>query len=303
MPPESRCGRSRSSQHEAGGTDTADPLGGSFFIEELTDELESRALELIDRVEELGGAVAAVEAGFVQGEIEEAAYRYSQQVETGERIVVGVNRFEEDDGEQIEIHRLDPEIERRQLERTAARARRAECRRGRGRARRGPRRGRRRRQPPAAYARGAAWRCTIGEICKCSARSGARTTPSGPDPQRCGSCSSRRCTRGRPTPTSVFRRPDGARARRPRPRDRARGARPARRREAALPALRRDARAARGLEPDVLYAHFLVPAGLARRSRPARRWSSPRTARTSRTSGRAPASGASPGRSSAAPPQ
>jgi methylmalonyl-CoA mutase, N-terminal domain len=106
-------------QHEAGGTDTADPLGGSFFIEELTDELEARALELIDHIEELGGAVAAVEAGFVQGEIEEAAYRYSQQVEGNERVVVGVNRFEEADGEQIEIHHLDPEIERRQLERTA----------------------------------------------------------------------------------------------------------------------------------------------------------------------------------------
>src|SRR5262245_45165572 len=106
-------------QNEAGGTDTADPLGGSFFIEELTDELEARALELIDRVEELGGAVAAVEAGFVQSEIEEAAYRYSQQVESGERVVVGVNRFEEDEGEQIEIHHLDPEIERRQLDRTA----------------------------------------------------------------------------------------------------------------------------------------------------------------------------------------
>jgi methylmalonyl-CoA mutase N-terminal domain/subunit len=106
-------------QNEAGGTDTADPLAGSFFIEELTDELEARALEQIDRVEELGGAVAAVEAGFVQGEIDEAAYRYSQQVESGERVVVGVNRFEEDEGEQIQIHHLDPEIERRQLERTA----------------------------------------------------------------------------------------------------------------------------------------------------------------------------------------
>jgi methylmalonyl-CoA mutase, N-terminal domain len=106
-------------QHEAGGTDTADPLGGAYFLEALTDELEARALELIDRVEELGGAVAAVEAGFVQGEIEEAAYRYTAQVEAGERVVVGVNRFEEAEPAQIELHRLDPEIERRQLERTA----------------------------------------------------------------------------------------------------------------------------------------------------------------------------------------
>ena len=105
-------------QHEAGGTDTADPLGGAYFLEALTDELEARALELIDRVEETGGAVAAIEAGFVQQEIEEAAYRYSSQVESGERVVVGVNSFAEGEEERIELHRLDPEIERRQLART-----------------------------------------------------------------------------------------------------------------------------------------------------------------------------------------
>src|SRR4029453_5775500 len=101
------------------GTDTADPLGGAYFVEALTDELEARALDLVNRVEELGGAVAGIEEGFVQREIEEAAYRYSAQVESGERVVVGVNRFEEGEPEQIELHRLDPEIERRQLARTA----------------------------------------------------------------------------------------------------------------------------------------------------------------------------------------
>jgi methylmalonyl-CoA mutase N-terminal domain/subunit len=106
--------------HEAGGTDTADPFGGSYFIESLTDELEARARELIARVDELGGAVAAVEQGFVQGEIDEAAFRYSQQVESGEQVIVGVNRYEEDEPEQIELHRIDPEAERRQLERTAS---------------------------------------------------------------------------------------------------------------------------------------------------------------------------------------
>src|SRR5436189_496277 len=105
--------------HEAGGTDTADPLGGAYFIEALTEELEARAWELIRRVDELGGAVAAVEQGFVQREIEEAAYRYTRQLEAGERVIVGVNRFEEDESEPIELHRLDPEAERRQLERTA----------------------------------------------------------------------------------------------------------------------------------------------------------------------------------------
>jgi methylmalonyl-CoA mutase N-terminal domain/subunit len=105
--------------HEAGGTDTADPLGGAWFLEALTDELEARARELIERVDELGGAVAAIEQGFVQEEIDAASYRYQQEVEAGERVVVGVNRFEEDEGERIELHQLDPDAERRQLERTA----------------------------------------------------------------------------------------------------------------------------------------------------------------------------------------
>ena len=105
--------------HEAGGTDTADPLAGSYFIEALTDELEAKAWELIQRVDELGGAVAAVEHGFVQEEIEQAAFRWQQEVEAGERVIVGVNRFTEGDEESIELHRLDPAAERRQLERTA----------------------------------------------------------------------------------------------------------------------------------------------------------------------------------------
>ena len=105
---------------EGGATDTADPLGGAYFIEALTHELEERALELIERIEELGGAVAAVDSGFVQGEIEEAAFRYAQEVESGERVIVGVNRFREEQAEAaIELQRIDPEIERRQLERTA----------------------------------------------------------------------------------------------------------------------------------------------------------------------------------------
>ena len=105
--------------HEAGGTDTADPLGGSYFIEALTDELEVKAWELIERVDDLGGAVAAVEQGFVQDEIEQAAFRWQQEVEAGERVIVGVNRFTEGDEEPIELHRIDPAAEKRQLERTA----------------------------------------------------------------------------------------------------------------------------------------------------------------------------------------
>jgi methylmalonyl-CoA mutase N-terminal domain/subunit len=105
--------------HEAGGTDTADPFGGSYFIEALTDELEAKAWELIERIDELGGAVSAVEQGFVQGEIEQAAFRWQQEVESGERVIVGVNRFTEGEEEQIELHHLDPAAEQRQLERTA----------------------------------------------------------------------------------------------------------------------------------------------------------------------------------------
>jgi methylmalonyl-CoA mutase N-terminal domain/subunit len=105
--------------HEAGGTDTADPLGGAYFVEALTDELEQRAWELIEHVDELGGAVAAIEQGFVQDEIEQAAFEHQRQVERGERVIVGVNRFVEDEREPIELHRIDAEAERRQLERTA----------------------------------------------------------------------------------------------------------------------------------------------------------------------------------------
>jgi methylmalonyl-CoA mutase, N-terminal domain len=151
--------------HEAGGTDTADPLGGAYFLETLTRELEKKASELIEQVDELGGAVAAIEAGFVQGEVEEAAFRWQQEVESGARVIVGVNRFAEHEQEPIELHRLDPEIERRQLERTArvrgereptaAEAALGEVRRAAG--------GTENLLPPMREALRA--RCTIGEIC------------------------------------------------------------------------------------------------------------------------------------------
>ena len=104
--------------HEAGGTDTADPLGGAYFIEALTDDLAAKAWELIEGIDELGGAVAAIEQGFVQDEIEQAAFRWQQEVEAGERVIVGVNRFTEGNEEAIELHRLDPAVEQRQIERT-----------------------------------------------------------------------------------------------------------------------------------------------------------------------------------------
>ncbi len=111
--------------HEAGTTSTADPLGGAWYVEALTDELETKAAELIAKIDELGGAVAAIEAGWIQRQIEESAFRWQQEVERGDRVIVGVNRYAQDEPARIELHRLDPAIERAQRERTQSlRARR-----------------------------------------------------------------------------------------------------------------------------------------------------------------------------------
>jgi methylmalonyl-CoA mutase N-terminal domain/subunit len=105
--------------HETGVVSTADPLGGSYYLEALTGELEERALELIEQVDDRGGAVAAIEVGWVQGEIEAAAFRHQQEVESGERVIVGVNRYTDAGDQEVELQRIDPAAERRQLERTA----------------------------------------------------------------------------------------------------------------------------------------------------------------------------------------
>jgi methylmalonyl-CoA mutase, N-terminal domain len=151
---------------EAGTTETADPLGGSYYIESLTDELEARAWELIERVDDAGGAVPAVESGFVQEEIERAAFEFQQQVESGDRVIVGVNRFHEDEAERIELLRIDPAAERRQLERTAAvRAERnADEAAAASAAVREAARGEANLLPPMREALRA--RCTVGEICE-----------------------------------------------------------------------------------------------------------------------------------------
>jgi methylmalonyl-CoA mutase, N-terminal domain len=104
---------------ESGVVDTADPLGGSWFIESLTDELEERAQALLSQVDEMGGAVEAIETGWMKREIEESAYRIAQTTESGERVVVGVNRFTEEAGEGAEVYQLDPELQERQWERLA----------------------------------------------------------------------------------------------------------------------------------------------------------------------------------------
>jgi len=103
--------------NESGITDHVDPLAGSEVVEEITDRLETEVWEYLDKVDELGGAVAAIEGNYFQNEIGRSAYHYQQQVETGECTIVGVNRFETDENLEPEILALDEEAAQRQLER------------------------------------------------------------------------------------------------------------------------------------------------------------------------------------------
>ncbi|HEY7983514.1 MAG TPA: methylmalonyl-CoA mutase family protein [Ktedonobacterales bacterium] len=100
--------------YETGVADTIDPLAGSYFVEALTDELERRAWEYITKVDDLGGSVRAIELGYIQREIEDAAYRYQRELEEQQRIVVGVNRFQVADETRPDLLRVDPELGRRQ---------------------------------------------------------------------------------------------------------------------------------------------------------------------------------------------
>ncbi|MFF5144616.1 methylmalonyl-CoA mutase [Streptomyces sp. NPDC013157] len=105
--------------YETDVTATVDPFAGSYAVERMTDDVEAAALALMRRVEDLGGAVAAIEHGFQKGEIERNAYRIAQETDAGERVVVGVNRFRLDEEEPYEPLRVDPAIEARQAERLA----------------------------------------------------------------------------------------------------------------------------------------------------------------------------------------
>ena len=98
--------------YETGVPEAVDPLAGSYYVETLTDELEAEAHELMQQVEDLGGSVKAIEAGFIQEEIEEAAYRFQQAVEQGERVIVGVNRFGLERETPVPIQEIDPEVQR-----------------------------------------------------------------------------------------------------------------------------------------------------------------------------------------------
>jgi methylmalonyl-CoA mutase N-terminal domain/subunit len=103
---------------EAGGTATADPLGGSYYIEALTDELAAEARGLIGEIDRMGGAVAAVESGWVQEAIEQSAFEHHRRVQSGDDVIVGVNRYQSGESEPIELQRIDPGSEHRQVERT-----------------------------------------------------------------------------------------------------------------------------------------------------------------------------------------
>jgi methylmalonyl-CoA mutase N-terminal domain/subunit len=105
--------------HECGVTAAADPLGGSYFLEELTDRVEAEALDYIRRIDQMGGMIAAIERGFPQGEIADASYRYQKQVEEGSRVIVGVNAFEQEEEESIELLQIDEAAEQRQVEKLA----------------------------------------------------------------------------------------------------------------------------------------------------------------------------------------
>jgi methylmalonyl-CoA mutase N-terminal domain/subunit len=103
--------------YESGVTDTVDPLGGSYYIEGLTKEIFDRALAYIDKIDELGGAVSAIEKGFIQREIQESAYRYQREIEREERVVVGVNRFQVEEEAPKDLLRVDPAVRLAQTER------------------------------------------------------------------------------------------------------------------------------------------------------------------------------------------
>jgi methylmalonyl-CoA mutase N-terminal domain/subunit len=106
--------------HESGVADTADPLAGSYAIEELTTEIEDRAEEYLTKIDAMGGTLRAIETGYIQREIQEAAYRYQRAIESQEAIVVGVNKFQIDEEDTVSTLKIDPALESAQIERVRA---------------------------------------------------------------------------------------------------------------------------------------------------------------------------------------
>jgi methylmalonyl-CoA mutase N-terminal domain/subunit len=106
--------------HETGVVNTIDPLGGSYYVEDLTNRLEAEAYDYFDRIEKLGGVVAAIKDNFFQREIAEASFRYQAELEARQRVVVGVNRYQLEDEPEVEILRVDPKLEHEQIARVQA---------------------------------------------------------------------------------------------------------------------------------------------------------------------------------------
>ncbi len=103
--------------HETGVADTVDPLAGSYYVEALTNEIERKALEYISKIDEMGGAVRAVESGFIEQEIQDSAYDFQKAVESEDRVIVGVNRFQTEEDFKAKILRVDPAVRERQIKR------------------------------------------------------------------------------------------------------------------------------------------------------------------------------------------
>jgi methylmalonyl-CoA mutase, N-terminal domain len=102
--------------HESGAADTVDPLAGSYYVEELTDQIEAAAVDYLDRIDQMGGTLAAIEKGYMQREIQESAYRYQKEVESQRQIVVGVNKFTTKEGHRPRLMRVDESVQATQIE-------------------------------------------------------------------------------------------------------------------------------------------------------------------------------------------
>jgi methylmalonyl-CoA mutase N-terminal domain/subunit len=111
--------------HESGVANTVDPFGGSWHIERLTNQIETGALDLLERIEAMGGTLRAIETGYIQRQIQDSAYKAQQAIDAGASVVVGVNRFATDERPSVDVFTLDPDVERRQIAKVhALRARR-----------------------------------------------------------------------------------------------------------------------------------------------------------------------------------
>jgi methylmalonyl-CoA mutase N-terminal domain/subunit len=106
--------------HETGVVNTIDPLGGSYYVEDLTNRLEAEAYDYFDRIRKLGGVIAAIKENFFQREIADASFRYQHEVEQKQRVIVGVNRYRQEDEQPLELLRIDPALERKQIGRVQA---------------------------------------------------------------------------------------------------------------------------------------------------------------------------------------